>query len=137
MLEQQLADAVAKGAKVVVGGSRIDAAGNWFSPAVLTNTDHSMEVMREESFGPIIGIQKVNDDDEAVRLMNDTEYGLTAGVYTKDEQRARSLLSQLRAGFGLLELLRPRQPPASLERARALRGGTYAIDLRHRDIHAA
>ena len=56
---------------------------------MLVDVDHSMELMREESFGPIIGIQKVADDDEAVRLMNDTEYGLTAGVYTRDEARAR------------------------------------------------
>ncbi len=113
VLERQLADAVAKGARVVLGGSRIEAAGNWFSPTVLTHTDHSMEVMREESFGPIIGIQKVADDDEAVHLMNDTEYGLTAGVYTKDEQRARSMLSQLRAGsvyWNCCDRVSPRLP---------------------------
>ena len=64
--------------------------------------------MREESFGPIIGIQKVANDDEAVRLMNDTEYGLTAGVYTQDQQQDQ-ILSQLRAG-SVLELLRQGQP---------------------------
>ncbi|MGZ8994492.1 MAG: aldehyde dehydrogenase family protein, partial [Burkholderiaceae bacterium] len=113
VLERQLADAVAKGAKVVLGGSRIEAAGNWFSPTVLTNTNHSMEVMREESFGPIIGLQQVADDEEAVRLMNDTDYGLTAGVYTKDEQRARSILSQLRAGsvyWNCCDRVSPRLP---------------------------
>ncbi len=113
VLERQLADAVAKGAQVVLGGARIEDAGNWFSPTVLTDTNHSMEVMREESFGPIIGIQKVADDDEAVRLMNDTEYGLTAGVYTKDEQRAKSMLSQLRAGsvyWNCCDRVSPRLP---------------------------
>ena len=55
---------------------------------MLTDVDHSMAVMRDESFGPIIGIQAVADDDAAVDLMNDTEYGLTAGVYTRDEKRA-------------------------------------------------
>ncbi|MEO8186642.1 MAG: aldehyde dehydrogenase family protein, partial [Burkholderiaceae bacterium] len=98
VLERQVADAVGKGAKLLVGGARVQQPGNWFSPAVLTHVNHSMEVMREESFGPIIGIQKVASDDEAVQLINDTEYGLTAGVYTTDEARARSILAALRAG---------------------------------------
>jgi acyl-CoA reductase-like NAD-dependent aldehyde dehydrogenase len=113
VLERQVADAVNKGAKLVVGGTRIQQPGNWFSPAVLTNVDHSMEVMREESFGPIIGIQKVAGDDEAVQLMNDSEYGLTAGVYTNDEQRAKSILAQLRAGsvyWNCCDRVSPRLP---------------------------
>ena len=57
---------------------------------MLTDVDHTMAVMRDESFGPIIGIQKVASDDEALALMNDTRYGLTAGVYTRDEARAAS-----------------------------------------------
>jgi len=113
VLERQVADAVSKGAKAVVGGARIQQPGNWFSPAVLTDVDHSMELMREESFGPIIGIQKVASDDEAVQLMNDTEYGLTAGVYTNDEQRAKSILAQLRAGsvyWNCCDRVSPRLP---------------------------
>ena len=72
-----------------------------------------MEVMREESFGPIIGVQKVANDEEAVRLMNDTEYGLTAGVYTKDQQQANQILSQLRAGsvyWNCCDRVSPRLP---------------------------
>ena len=80
VLEAQVKDAVKKGAKVLVGGKRIKAKGNWFEPTVLVGVDHSMAVMRDESFGPVIGIQKVSGDDEAVQLMNDTDYGLTAGV---------------------------------------------------------
>jgi acyl-CoA reductase-like NAD-dependent aldehyde dehydrogenase len=113
VLERQVADAVSKGARAVVGGTRIQQPGNWFSPAVLTDVDHSMELMREESFGPIIGIQKVASDDEAVQLMNDTEYGLTAGVYTNDEQRAKSILAQLRAGsvyWNCCDRVSPRLP---------------------------
>ena len=64
----------------------------------LVDVNHSMEVMREESFGPIIGIQKVVDDDEAVALMNDTRYGLTAGVFTRDAARAEALLARVNAG---------------------------------------
>ena len=113
VLERQVADAVAKGATLRLGGTRLPPPGQWFAPTVLTNVDHSMEVMREESFGPIIGIQKVADDDEAVRLMNDTEYGLTAGVYTKDQQQANQMLSRLRAGsvyWNCCDRVSPRLP---------------------------
>jgi acyl-CoA reductase-like NAD-dependent aldehyde dehydrogenase len=113
VLERHLSDAVDKGARLVLGGSRVESPGNWFSPTVLTDVNHSMEVMREESFGPIIGIQKVTNDDEAVQLMNDTAYGLTAGVYTKDEQRAKVILSQLRAGsvyWNCCDRVSPRLP---------------------------
>ena len=113
VLERQVADAVAKGAKLVLGGTRLQPPGNWFESTVLTHVDHSMDVMREESFGPIIGIQRVASDDEAVRLMNDTEYGLTAGVYTQDELRANEILSQLRAGsvyWNCCDRVSPRLP---------------------------
>jgi acyl-CoA reductase-like NAD-dependent aldehyde dehydrogenase len=113
VLERQVADAKAKGAKLLVGGARLPAPGNWFQPTVFSDVNHSMELMREESFGPVIGIQKVESDDEAVRLMNDTEYGLTAGVYTKDEARARKLLAQVRAGsvyWNCCDRVSPRLP---------------------------
>ena len=113
VLERQVADAKVKGAKLLLGGQRLQRPGNWFEPTVFANVNHSMELMREESFGPIIGIQKVCDDAEAVRLMNDTEYGLTAGVYSKDEQRARSILSQLHAGsvyWNCCDRVSPRLP---------------------------
>ena len=113
LLERQVADAVAKGAKLVLGGTRLQASGNWFAPTVLTQVNHSMDVMREESFGPIIGIQSVENDEEAVRLMNDTDYGLTAGVYTTDEHRAKSILSQLHAGsvyWNCCDRVSPRLP---------------------------
>jgi acyl-CoA reductase-like NAD-dependent aldehyde dehydrogenase len=72
-----------------------------------------MSLMRDESFGPIIGIQKVSDDAEAIRLMNDTQYGLTAGVYTPSEQHAREVLSQVRAGtvyWNCCDRVSPRLP---------------------------
>jgi acyl-CoA reductase-like NAD-dependent aldehyde dehydrogenase len=72
-----------------------------------------MALMREETFGPLIGIQKVRDDDEALRLMNDTEYGLTAGVYTADESRARRLLAGVNAGsayWNCCDRVSPRLP---------------------------
>ncbi|HEX2543304.1 MAG TPA: aldehyde dehydrogenase family protein [Ramlibacter sp.] len=113
VLEQQVDDAIAKGATLLVGGERRIGAGNWFDATVLINVDHTMEIMREESFGPVIGIQRVKSDDEAVRLMNDTRYGLTAGVYTRDEQRARRVLSQVRAGsvyWNCCDRVSPRLP---------------------------
>ena len=85
-IARKLAD---QGAKVLVGGAPIPGKGNRFAPTVLVNVDHTMALMRDESFGPVIGIQVVKDDDEAVAMMNDTEYGLTAGVYTADAKRAK------------------------------------------------
>ena len=113
VLERQVADAIAKGARLLLGGRRIPRAGNWFEPTVLARADPTMELMREETFGPLIGIQKVRDDDEAVSLMNDTEYGLTAGVYTPDEARARAILAQVRSGsayWNCCDRVSPRLP---------------------------
>jgi len=113
VLDAQVADALAKGATLAAGGKRIERAGNWFAPTVLTNVDHTMSVMRDESFGPIIGIQKVQSDDEALALMNDTRYGLTAGVYTRDEARAARLLRAVRAGtvyWNCCDRVSPRLP---------------------------
>lgn len=113
VLEAQVEDAIAKGATLLAGGERYIGDGNWFDATVLVNVDHGMDVMREESFGPVIGIQKVADDEEAVRLMNDTRYGLTAGVYTRDEARARRILSRVRAGsvyWNCCDRVSPRLP---------------------------
>jgi len=113
VLEAQVADALAKGATLHCGGHRGAGPGNWFEPTVFSGVDHRMELMREESFGPIIGIQKVSGDAEAVRLMNDTRYGLTAGVYTPDAERARRLLSQVHAGstyWNCCDRVSPRLP---------------------------
>jgi acyl-CoA reductase-like NAD-dependent aldehyde dehydrogenase len=113
VLERQVADAVAKGAKLLVGGKRLAQPGNWFEATVLSKVDHSMLLMREESFGPVIGIQQVSSDAEAVCLMNDTEYGLTAGVYTPDEARARRILAQIRSGsvyWNCCDRVSPRLP---------------------------
>lgn len=98
VLKDQIQDAVSKGAKILVGGKEAPGKPGYFEPTVLVNVTHDMAVMREESFGPVIGIQKVKSDEEALALMNDTDYGLTAGVYTRDEKRAEKLLPQLNAG---------------------------------------
>ena len=113
VLRRQVADARRKGATVLFGGAAIKRKGNWFAPTVLTDVDHSMLVMREESFGPIIGIEAVADDAAAIELMNDTEYGLTAGVYTHDAARARRILSRVNAGsvyWNCCDRVSPRLP---------------------------
>ncbi|MEO7339133.1 MAG: aldehyde dehydrogenase family protein, partial [Caldimonas sp.] len=113
VLEGQVADALALGARVQVGGHRIEEAGNWFEPTVLTEVDHRMALMRDESFGPVIGIQRVGSDDEALTLMNDTRYGLTAGVYSANEGRARAILAKVRAGtvyWNCCDRVSPRLP---------------------------
>jgi acyl-CoA reductase-like NAD-dependent aldehyde dehydrogenase len=97
-LDAQVRDALAKGATLATGGKRIEKAGNWFENTVFIDVNHDMLLMREESFGPIIGIMKVSGDDEAVSLMNDTEYGLTAAVYTSDAKRADAISSKLNVG---------------------------------------
>jgi acyl-CoA reductase-like NAD-dependent aldehyde dehydrogenase len=113
VLKKQVTDAVRKGAKLRLGGEVIRRKGNWFAPTVLTDVDHSMSVMRDESFGPIIGIQAVADDDAAIDRMNDTDYGLTAGVYTPDEQRAKRILSRVASGtvyWNCCDRVSPRLP---------------------------
>jgi acyl-CoA reductase-like NAD-dependent aldehyde dehydrogenase len=113
VLDAQVADAKAKGASLLTGGTRLPGPGNWFAPTVFTDVNHSMELMREESFGPIIGIQKVAGDSEAVTLMNDTRYGLTAGVFSPDEARAKTLLAQVNAGsvyWNCCDRVSPRLP---------------------------
>jgi acyl-CoA reductase-like NAD-dependent aldehyde dehydrogenase len=132
VLAMQVADAIAKGATLLTGGHRIERPGNWFEPTVLTNVDHTMAVMRDESFGPIIGIQVVGDDDEAVWLMNDTDYGLTAGVYTADEARATRILARVHAGsayWNCCDRVSPRLPWSGVKHSgMGLTLSTYGIE---------
>lgn len=100
VLETQVLEARAKGATLKLGGHIIAHEGNFFEPTILTDVDNSMKIMQEESFGPVIGIMKVASDKEAIEMMNDTEYGLTASVYSSNGERAQAILSQVNAGTG-------------------------------------
>jgi len=100
ILETQVADALKKGATVLTGGKKINDKGYFFEPTVLVNVNHKMAVMKEESFGPVIGIMKVKNDEEAIQLMQDTEYGLTAAVYSSDKSKAENILQQINVGTG-------------------------------------
>jgi len=97
----QIAAAVNKGAKALIDEKLFSASKPgtaYLAPQVLVNVDHSMSVMSEESFGPVIGIMKVKSDEEAVKLMNDSQYGLTAALWTSDEQAALKLGNDLETG---------------------------------------
>ena len=96
----QTAEAKRKGATPLINMKvKGDAPGSpYLAPEVLVNVNHQMEVMREESFGPVVGIMKVRDDDEAVMLMNDSPYGLTASIWTRDIDRAAELGSRIETG---------------------------------------
>lgn len=100
VLEEQVSDAVKKGAKLLTGGKRIPGPGYYFEPTVLVNVNHDMQVMRDESFGPIIGIMKVKDDADAISKMQDTSFGLTAGVYSTNQERAEKIIADINAGTG-------------------------------------
>jgi acyl-CoA reductase-like NAD-dependent aldehyde dehydrogenase len=132
VLKRQVTDAVRKGARLLAGGDVVKRKGNWFAPTVLADADHSMALMRDESFGPIIGIAKVGDDAEAVRLMNDSEYGLTAGVYSPDGKRARRILDQLAAGsvyWNCCDRVSPRLPWSGVKHSGiGLTLSTYGIE---------
>jgi acyl-CoA reductase-like NAD-dependent aldehyde dehydrogenase len=96
----QIADATAKGARALVDLANFpkDDGGTYLAPQILIDVDHDMDVMREESFGPVVGIMPVKDDDEAIRLMNDCKYGLTASLWTSDANRAARIGAAIETG---------------------------------------
>ena len=98
VLRAQVDDAVAKGARILCGGRTIDGPGSWFEPTVLVDVDPSMSVMRDETFGPVIGVQRVRDDAEARACLDDTEFGLGAAVFSPDRARAERILARLDVG---------------------------------------
>ncbi len=97
IVESHVEDAVRKGAKALTGGKR-GATGLFFEPTVLVDVDHSMQCMRDETFGPTLPIMKVADEKEAIRLANDSPYGLSSSVWSKDRKRADRVARQIEAG---------------------------------------
>jgi acyl-CoA reductase-like NAD-dependent aldehyde dehydrogenase len=97
-LDSQVKEAVEKGAKALTGGGRLPGPGYYYKPTVLVDVNHGMSLMMEESFGPVIGIMPVDSEDEGVRLMNDSPYGLTASIWTEDPARGEALAHRTHAG---------------------------------------
>jgi len=99
IIEVHVADAVAKGAKVLIGGRRNpNLKGLYYEPTVLSDVTHEMLVMREETFGPIIPIMRVKDEEEAIRMANDTDYGLAANVWTRNKQKGFEIAKHIDSG---------------------------------------
>ncbi len=98
IVEAHVADAVEKGARVLVGGKRKQERGDFFEPTLLVDVDHSMRCMTEETFGPTLPVMKVSDVDEAVRLANDSPFGLQSSVWTKDLDRGKQVARKIEAG---------------------------------------
>jgi acyl-CoA reductase-like NAD-dependent aldehyde dehydrogenase len=97
IVEDQVDDAIANGARALTGGKRVEGPGDYFEPTVLVDVDHSMKVMRDETFGPVVGVMKVRDSEEALRLANDTRYGLAASVFG-EKGRAEKIARRIEAG---------------------------------------
>ena len=98
VIESHVGDAVAKGARVLIGGHQRRGPGLFFEPTVLVDVDHTMDCMREETFGPTLPIMRVTDVEEGIRLANDSAYGLQASVWTKDRVRGEEFARRLEAG---------------------------------------
>jgi acyl-CoA reductase-like NAD-dependent aldehyde dehydrogenase len=97
-IKDHVADAVQRGARVLAGGNEVQGPGRFFEPTVLVDVDHSMKIMTEETFGPTLPIMKVSDTEEAVRLANDSPYGLGASVFTRDTTRGEEIAKRIEAG---------------------------------------
>jgi succinate-semialdehyde dehydrogenase/glutarate-semialdehyde dehydrogenase len=98
-VQQHVEDAVARGARLLAGGKTLPQLGpNFFSPTILADVDHSMRIMREETFGPVLPVRSFKTEDEAVTLANDSQFGLAASVWTRDRKRGEAMARRIDAG---------------------------------------
>ena len=98
-VEEHIADAVAKGARVFTGGKRHEKGGQFFQPTVLVNVTPEMKITHEETFGPVAPLYRFKEEDELIRLANDTEYGLAAYFYSRDVGRVWRVAERLESGI--------------------------------------
>lgn len=103
IVEQQLEDAKSRGARVLTGGARLPELGkNFYAPTVLSDVNHEMRIMREETFGPVLPVMPFDTEAEAISLANDSEYGLAASVWTRDHSRGDSVARRIAAGTAMV-----------------------------------
>ena len=126
IVERHVSEALANGARALVGGKRADMPGPFFEPTVLVDVEPSMSCMREETFGPTLPVMKVKDVEEAIRLANDSSYGLSASVWTRDRARGEQIARRLEVGAVnvndmFVERLRDPDPSGRLEAVRRRR----------------
>jgi succinate-semialdehyde dehydrogenase/glutarate-semialdehyde dehydrogenase len=98
-LERQVKESVRLGARTLTGGNRVDGSGNYFAPTVLTDVRPGMPVYHEETFGPVAAVIRVGDEEEALRVANDTEFGLGSSVWTGDVERGVRMAERIEAGL--------------------------------------
>ena len=98
IIEGHVQDAREKGAEVVLGGEADTHEGLFYKPTLVRNVDHTMDLMRRETFGPIVSIMRVKDEDEAIRMANDSEYGLSGSVWTRDDEKGIEIAKRMEAG---------------------------------------
>lgn len=98
IVEDHVEDARKAGARILTGGQRLDKEGDWYPPTLIVDADPSMKVMNEETFGPVVPVMKVKDSEEALRLANDSTYGLSGSVFTKDVARGEALARRMDMG---------------------------------------
>jgi acyl-CoA reductase-like NAD-dependent aldehyde dehydrogenase len=139
IIERHIEDAKAKGAEVVVGGEAVTNGGLFYPPTLVCNVDHTMDLMKDETFGPIVSIMRVGDEEEALRLANDSDYGLSGSVWTKDTEKGFALAKRMETGsvlindasmsYGILEVPFGGMKDSGLGQingARSLRNYTFA-----------
>ena len=130
LLDRQVADAVARGARLILGGKRMPATdGNFFLPTLLVDVPNDAEVMQAESFGPILPVLAVENDQEAVERMNDSRFGLTASVWTGSREKAEMVRPALEGRHRLPEPLRLSRPGPALDRGRRQRQRVESLDV--------
>jgi succinate-semialdehyde dehydrogenase/glutarate-semialdehyde dehydrogenase len=145
VIEAHVEDARAHGARVLAGGVRFPELGkNFYRPTVLADVTHDMRIMREETFGPVLPVMACNDDDEAVRLANDSEYGLAASIWTRDANRGERLARRIHAGtvmvndviscFGISEAPHGGVKASGVGRAHGRFGLEEMVRLKYLDI---
>ena len=137
VLDAQIADAVQRGAKVLVGRPRLDRPGNWFEPTVVVDVDDRMALMRDETFGPVIGVATWSRaTTKRSRRMDDTEFGLGASVFTRDRARAERILAAARRRQRLLEHRRPLVRAPAVGRPPPLRPRRVDVGVRRAQLRA-